>query len=315
MVGTEKTPRRTNGNIDWEKVYKDYVKDIIHNQIAPNTGRGLMYILKSKGILVKSDYTQLMTHLRDWRKEGRILWSDIADGSGRGVINEFSDFQSPENFIDNRIKVLKYGGGIYRNSLNAYWRWHGQPKYIEFWLEKHAIAGTVAALVGNRYVKVAFNRGNPGWGFMHNNCVRLKKELHTIDENGDKIRRTIHLYYLGDNDKQGNNMDKEIRNQLEFFGMLKLVNFDRIAITDKQVADYDLPVNFESGKGYEVDALNAYKPKEFAKLIDSHIEPHFDKDLHELVLEREEYQPKTIDDSIRSKIKFLDEDNVDEEDE
>jgi hypothetical protein len=309
MVGTSKTPRWSNGNIDWERVYKDYVKDIIRNQIAPNTGRGLMYILKAKGILVKSDYNQLMTHLRDWRKEGRILWSEIADGSGRGVINDFIDYQPPEKFIDSRIKVLKYGGEIYRNILNADWRWHGQPTYIEFWLEKHAIASTVAALTGNRYVKVAFNRGNPGWGFMHDNCKRLKKELHTIDENGEKIRRSIYLYYLGDNDKQGNNMDKEIRNQLDFFGMLKLVNFERIAITDKQVQDYGLPVNFESGKGYEVDALNAYKPKEFAKLIDSHIEPHFDRDVHDRILEKEEYQSETIDDRIRSRIKFLDEDN------
>ena len=40
--------------------------------------------------------------------------------------------------------------------------------------------------------------------------------------------------------------------------------------------------------GYEVDALNAYKPKEFAKLINDHIERHFDKDVHECILERKD---------------------------
>jgi hypothetical protein len=74
MGGTPKSPRRPNGNIDWEEVYQRYIKDIIREQIAPNTGRGSMYILKSKEILVKSDYNQLIVHLRDWRKDGRIPW-------------------------------------------------------------------------------------------------------------------------------------------------------------------------------------------------------------------------------------------------
>jgi len=310
MAGTENTPRRSNGNIDWEEVYNLYVEDIIHRQIAPNTGRGLMYILKSKGILVKADYNQLIVHLRDWRKDGRIRWNQIADGSGRGIINDFTDYRSPDEFFGARIYSLKNGGDIYRRILNEDWRWYGQKKYVEFWLEKHAISGTVAALVGNRYVRVGFNRGNVGWGFMHENCERLKNELYTTDENGNEIRREILIRYLGDNDKQGNHMDHEIRAQLEFFGMLRRVNFERIALTDEQVEAYGLPPNFEGKEGYEVDALNAYKPDEFANLINENIEPHFDKDVHNRILEQEEFQAETIDARIRSKVKFLDEDDL-----
>lgn len=313
MGGTSKTPRRPNGNIDWEEIYNNFVRDIIRNQIAPNTGRGLMYILKSKGILVKSDYNQLIVHLRDWRKDGRIRWDQIADGSGRGIINDFSDYQSPDDFFDTHIHSLKYGGDFYRRILNEDWRWYGQKNYVEFWLEKHAIAGTVAALVANRYVRVGFNRGNTGWGFMHDNCVRLKKELCTTDKNGDRIRRKIHLYYLGDDDKQGRHMDHEIKAQLEFFGILKLVDFKRIALIPEQVRAYDLPPNFESGEGYEVDALNAYKPTEFAKLIHRHIERHYDKDVHNMILERQEFQRNIINARIRTKVVFPDlEDSNDE---
>jgi hypothetical protein len=307
MAGTKLTPRRPNNNIDWEEVYNRYVRNIIRSQIAPNTGRGLMYILKSKNVLVKSDYNQLVVHLRDWRKDGRIRWDQIADGSGRGIINDFSDFQSPDTFFDRRITALKHGGEIYRQILDNDWRWYGQKHYVEFWLEKNAISRTVAALVGNRYVRVGFNKGNPGWGFMHENFERLKDELYTTDENGDRIRRIIHLYYLGDNDKKGNHMDHEIRNQLEFFGMLKLVRFERIALTPDQVEAYNLPTNFESGEGYEVDALNAFQPDKFAKLIDNHITKHFDEDVHHSILEREEFQAESIDAKIRSKVAFLDE--------
>jgi len=112
MVGTLKTPRRSNGNIDWEQIYSKYIRSIIENQIAPNTGRGIMYILKSKGILVKQDYNQLTTHLRDWRKEGRIGWDQIADGSGRGIINDFQGYQSPDTFINYAVDFLKNGGAF-----------------------------------------------------------------------------------------------------------------------------------------------------------------------------------------------------------
>jgi hypothetical protein len=236
----------------------------------------------------------------------RIPWDQIADGSGRGIINDFSDFQWPDIFFGRRIESLRHGGEIYRQNLNADWRWYGQKHYVEFWLEKHAITGTVAALVGDRYVRVGFNKGNPGWGFMRDNCERLKRELYTTGLNGQ--RRQIHLCYLGDKDKQGDHMDHEIRNQLDFFGMLKHVDFKRIAVTEEQVKAYNLPANFESGEGYEVDALNAYNPKEFAKLIHSQIEPYFDVDVHNAMLEREEFQAETIDAKIREKIAFLNED-------
>jgi hypothetical protein len=102
-------------------------------------------------------------------------------------------------------------------------------------------------------------------------------------------------------------MDQEIRNQLAFFGMLNLVDFKRIALTNEQVKSYNLPRNFESGEGYEVDALNAYNSAQFAKLIDSHISKHFDKGIHEKVLALPQFQPQTIEGRIKRRVKFLDE--------
>ena len=163
----------------------------------------------------------------------------IADGSGRGIINDFSDFQSPNIFFGRHIESLRHGGDVYRQILSEHWRWYGQNHYVEFWLEKHAITGTVAALVGDRYVRVGFNKGNPGWGFMRDNCDD-SKGIYTTGVNNGR-RRQIHLCYLGDKDKQGDHMDHEIRNQLNFFGMLKLVYFKRIALTEEQVKSYGLP--------------------------------------------------------------------------
>ena len=64
------------------------------------------------------------------------------------------------------------------------------------------------------------NRGNPGWGYMYENCERLKTELFYIDlHTGESLPRNgIHIFYLGDNDKYGDDMDRQIREQLRHFG-------------------------------------------------------------------------------------------------
>ena len=139
---------------------------------------------------------------------------------------------------------------------------------------------------------------------MHDNCERLRKELVTTNENGKRIRRDIHVFYLGDDDKQGRHMDEEIRAQLDFFGMSSLVKFQRIGLTKPQIKQYDLPTNFESGEGYEVDALYAFKPLEFRKLIHEHIDPYFDEDIHEHILEQ--YPVEVIQSLINKKVMFLD---------
>ena len=76
-----------------------------------------------------------------------------------------------------------------------------------------------------------YNRGNPGWGYMHENCERLEKELWYTDlRTGALMRRKgVHVFYMGDNDNYGNDMDRQIREQLKHFGMLKFVEFKRIA--------------------------------------------------------------------------------------
>jgi hypothetical protein len=300
--GTALTPRWSNGNIDWNEVRIQYVSPTISVQIAPNTLRGLMYILKSKNILKKSDYNGLITHCRDWRKAGLIEWDDIADGSGRGVINDFGDYKTPNNFVDGKVDYLRNGGAYYQRYLNGEWRWYGQPNYIEIWVEKHAIVGTVRVLVGKRYVRIAFNKGNPGWGYMHDNCERLRYEL--LQKSFEGKQRKVFVWYLGDDDDHGRHMDKEIKSQLKYFGLWDKIHFERIGVLPEQIEEYGLPQDFESGKGYEVDALNAYNPQAFKRLIDDHIDPFFNEDIHKKILA--EHSAKSIDDLIRNKVEFLD---------
>lgn len=301
--GGSKAPRLANGNIDWIRVYNEYITNIIRNQKAPNTARGLMYILESKGVLKKSDYNTLVRHLVEWRLEGLIPWEAIADGSGRGIINDFDAWEGPESWVDGYIDMVKNAGKYYHENMMNQWKWFGQPKYVEYMAEKHTITGTIEAYTNDDWhVKISFNKGNNGWGNAYNYVKKLENELFYVDvETGEtKPREEVHVKYLGDDDKYGRHMDKELRGQLKEFGILDKIHFERIAVLPHQIAEYGIPK--QEGGGYEIDALNAYGPDLFEKLLIDNIAPYFDDDIHKKVLKL--FSPKNINKMINNRINF-----------
>ena len=247
-----------------------------------------MYILLSKDVLKKSDTDGLTNHLLQWRKAGLIPWDAIADGSGRGLYQDFYEFHCLEDYISTTIKEVTSCRQNYRCWLNCDWRWYYQPHYVEFWSEKHAVVATVFKHIEGHYVRVAYNKGMPGWGYMHNGpCKRLKDMLYYKDlETGEHKKRKIHVWYLGDSDTYGHRMDLLMKEQLEYFGLLSHIEFKRIAVMPPQIREYGLIESFDKDKGYEIDALNAFNPNAFRQLLLDHIEPYFDKGIHKQVLNK-----------------------------
>ena len=265
-----------------------------------------MYILKAKGILKKSDYDGLDRHLVIWRLDGSVSWDAIADGSGRGLIGDFDDFQDPKTWIREKVESLKNATEEYHKLLNEQWRWYGQPKFIEYMTEKQAVTGTIHAYVKKKYVKLSYNRGNNAWGWAYRYAKKLRKELYYTDvETGEhKRREEVYIKYLGDDDTYGRHMDLELRNQLKEFGILNKIKFERIAVLPHQVNEYGIPRADEGeGGGYDIDALNAYRPDLFEKLLLDNIEDCFDEDIHEKVLEK--FSEEHINKIVNDKVQFL----------
>lgn len=298
-------PKLSNGNIDWNATLQKYVIHIIRHQNAPRSIRGNLYHLFSRNILTKKDYDGLDNALTDARKNGRIPWDAVLDGSGRRVLNDFDDYEDRQDFVDRVVDYLRNGAQNYRNSIP---RWYGQKHYIEYWVETGTIAQTIKGYIGNRQVRIAHNRGNPGWKFAYDNSLRLKTELERTEHLYYDIyalyEKQIHIYYFGDNDKPGNDMDVFIRKQLEHFNLLDKIEFRRLALTDQQVRLYQLPENFETGKGVQLDALEAYVPDEFKKIVQEPIDKLFDENIYQKVLD--DHPVEDIDARIRQKVRFLD---------
>jgi hypothetical protein len=234
----------------------------------------------------------------DWRKAGDIPWNAIADGSGRGVVNDFSDYKSPETWIDGIIGFLRNAGEKYREYLVNEWRWYGQPHYVEFLTEKNTVTSTIAAHTQDLYVKVSFNRGDSGWRFMYDNCERWKQELIK----GKKV----HVRYLGDWDTKGRDMDRQIKVQLKHFGLLSRIDFKRIGVLQEQIQEYKIPLNYDKKNkpSYEIDGLNALNETAFRDLLRSNVKPLFNESIYEKMLLRKEHSAKDIDRLVRSKITF-----------
>jgi hypothetical protein len=111
-------PKRPNGDYDWPAILDQYILPIIARQIAPNSNRGIMYLLVSKNVVLKKSYDGLTRTLVWARKEGIIPWDAISDDSGRGIINSFTEYYiNPETWVENIIDYIQNGGFHYRNQL------------------------------------------------------------------------------------------------------------------------------------------------------------------------------------------------------
>jgi hypothetical protein len=211
-----------------------------------------------------------------------------ADQSRR-VVQDFNDtYQSPEQYLDRAIMYLQDAPNDYRYSIP---RWHEQPEYVEVWVEKDALAGTLKSILENRQVRIVPNRGFCSIAFSHDNVERLK---HFQYEG-----KTIHILYLGDLDPSGEVIDEIIYKKLRQYGLYG-VDFKRIAVTEEQTRQFNLPHNPDpetlrklrkdtraksfvrrhNGELFqiEVDALQAYAPEEFKNMVQQHVDKYFDNE-------------------------------------
>ena len=151
--------------LDWDKQVVPHVKAIIDARkrrgIPSITLRGLFYILVSKNILenLQNRYKGLSRKLVEARKRGEIDPDCIVDES-RTIIDINDSFYSPEQLIDTQLDVLESLPQDYKTRYIP--RWHGQPHYVEVWVEKKAMAGVLKSILADYEVRIV-----PTGGCLH----------------------------------------------------------------------------------------------------------------------------------------------------
>jgi hypothetical protein len=249
----------------------------------PMTVRHAFYRAVATGLVEKTEagYGRVQRQLVQMR---RVWWSIM---QGRyGALGDRISMAVPFDWIaDNtrwtrKPRTWESADAALRNTLETYRRdlWMDAPAYVEVWCESDSIAGVLAEATYEYDVPLQVVRG-------FSSITYLYGAAQAIAATG----KPAFLYYFGDYDKAGGDIERNVEKDLREFGADEDVEFERVAITAEQIEEYDLPTkpgkDAAFGNTVELEALD---PRVLRDLCRSVIEQHVDRAQLDVLLEVEE---------------------------
>lgn len=256
---------------------KAAIYDIVE-EFQPMTVRQVFYQCVSRGLIDKTEAEYKNTVVRlltDMRLERELPFAWIAD--------ETRWVRRPQthNSLESALERTRR---FYRRDL-----WENQQDHVEIWLEKEALAGVLFAVTAEWDTRLLVTRGYPSLTY-----------LHTAAEAIQEMGKPTYLYYFGDHDPSGRDIQRNARDRLSELGADFTI--ERVAVTEQQIADFDLPTRptkasdtrsktFEGGS-VEVDAI---PPPVLRSLVEECIRRHIDERALEAVRVAEESEREILD--------------------
>jgi hypothetical protein len=305
------------GSIKWEDVVKQSIpvfEGFISRNVIP-TLRTIHYALVSKNIIpnTKTAYKGLSSAFVKARQEGIVKWSWLAD-EGRDIEEGENNYVwKPEQYADSRMEraIDDLKRVLEGSTYFSYPKWMNQQYYVEVWIEKNALRATFKNYIQDFNITLVPSRGYSSWTF--------------LKEANDRIRRNANgktplILYFGDFDPTGEDIERFLRDSMNgFFGLVLEVK--RIGVTKDQIEQYNLPTtpedaeeieklhrdsrfkNWEHGNyRVELDALLAFVPDEFERIIKESIQEYFDEDVYTDVLVKEDEGKELIRERLTSEL-------------
>jgi hypothetical protein len=182
----------------------------------PMTIRQLFYRLVSAEDIqnTRADYQRVSRVMTKARDDGRCDFDFIVDRSRPEY--------RPSVFTDmaQYAKVIK---NSYRKDY-----WGTQPRHCEIWVEKDAIIGSIEDLTNELGVTVRVGRG-----------FLSTTKAHAIAEHFTRIDKPIRVFYLGDHDPSGRNIEADLEARIENYGARFTLR--RLAIHARDIREFNLP--------------------------------------------------------------------------
>jgi len=257
-------------------------------RLQPISVRGLLYRAQAAGLYPDTSdryYEQTQRVVLKLRRAGVIPYSWIVDSTRRRL--KPSSWSGLRDFVKDAV-------ASYRLDL-----WERQRDYIEFFVEKDAMAGIIEPVTEEFDVYLNVVRGQASETFVWN-----------IAEEWKQIAKPIHIYYLGDHDPAGLIIESNLKDRLRAFTE-KDFNWERLAVIPEDFAD-DRLLGFKvkrkgargSWKPYldqygdrcvEVDAISPDEIRDRVRhSIESHINPYEWQALKNVEQQEKETFEKTI---------------------
>ena len=305
------------GSIKWDEVVSQSIpvfQSFIEKNVIP-TLRTIHYALVSKNIIpnTKSAYKGLSSAFVKARQQGVIHWDWLAD-EGRDIEEGERNYNlEPEPYAD---AVMKNAISDLRKQLEGstyfyYTKWMNQEYYIEMWIEKNALRATFSNYISDYKIALVPSRGYSSWTFLKDAYDRIRQNA-----NG----KTPLILYFGDFDPSGEDIERFLRESMNgFFGLdLKVI---RMGVTKDQIEQYNLPTTPEDAEEIEklqrdsryakwehgnyrveLDALLAYVPDEFERIVKDSIKEYFDESVYEDTLDKEVEAKETISNKLKDEL-------------
>lgn len=217
-----KRRRRTGAQVE-------QLEQQIHDELStdhPQSIRHLFYRLTDPRLpepVEKSDrgYTQVQHRVTLMRRAGLVPYGWITDATRRGY--HTATYSSAAD-------ALRAWQGMYRADL-----WTGSEDYVEVWVESRSIAGIVERTCEELAVSLY-----PAGGFTSLTLAHQAAEYITYATRAGE--RHANIVYIGDFDPAGVLIDQKIEEEIRLhLGPSVGLDFRRIAITEQQILDLDLP--------------------------------------------------------------------------
>ena len=172
------------------------------------------------GLVEKSDrgYRRVQHQVLEMRRDGSLPWHWIVDHTRSGW--HISAWETAEDFLDDVA-------GRYRADL-----WASLPALVEVWAESDSIAAVWRSECQRLGVSLYPARGFPSDSFLWEAAQKVTRT--------HKDRLTI--IFVGDYDPSGILIDSTTRDKLLAHLPSRVeLSWNRIAITEEQISEYDLP--------------------------------------------------------------------------
>jgi hypothetical protein len=257
---------------------RDAILEVLREE-NPATCRSVFYRLVSRGAVAKTEAEYKGTVIRllsEMRLDGSLPWGWIADGTRhRHKPRTFSGLES----------MLEHTRDTYRRDL-----WEQQPAYVEVWCEKDGLVGVLEDVTWGFDVPLLPCKGYPSLTYLHEAAEQLAD-----------VGKPAFLYYFGDHDPSGVDIDRKVEQRLRQFAPDADITFTRVAVLESQIEELKLPTrptkttdsrskNF-TGESVEVDAI---PPSQLRAMAEKCINRHIDARAWDALLRVEDLEKETI---------------------
>ena len=216
---TIKRVRRTNAQVEQ---LERQILDVLQED-HPQSVRHVFYRMTNPRLVEPVDKTErgyrvVQNRLKLMREAGTVPYGWISDSTRRGY--HTATYGNGAEFLRRHI-------GAYRADL-----WGRADAYVEVWCESRSLAGSIVDLCEELAVSLYPAGGFASITFTYEAADFIRQEV----EDG----KQAHVIYIGDYDPAGVLIDLDLDSKLREFAGVDLT-FHRLAITQDQIAEFDLP--------------------------------------------------------------------------